>query len=299
MSNDHQAKVIAITGAFGLIGSALSTHLRDAGSVVVELSRTNGTLNNYDSFITATKDTDVLVHLAAVTHNPNATYQDYYEGNVEFTEKICNWINEAKSQNLAQVKRIIFISSIKSMGESTQVSKPYTHTSKCSPEDNYGKTKLLAEQKLKSICEQAQIEWCIIRPPLVYTPKAKGNLQLISQAINWHLPLPLGNIQNRRDLVDIKNLVQLISICVDHPSADGQIFLASDGKPLSTSELTKKIASDTNRNIRLIYIPNFAQIWIKKYSHKSSLIQRLFGNLEVDISHTSKTLNWRPNTETE
>ncbi|GAB2199427.1 NAD-dependent epimerase/dehydratase family protein [Sessilibacter sp. MAH4] len=297
MNPNRQANVIAITGASGLIGGVLVTQLKNTGHEAVELSRNNCTLDNFNSFTEAVKNVDVFVHLAAVTHNPNATYQDYYEGNVEFTEKICTWVTEAKNKNLADIKRVLLISSIKVMGESTLPDQPFVHTSTCNPEDNYGKTKLLAEQKLKSICNEAGTEWCIIRPPLVYTPNAKGNLQLISKVIDWHLPLPLGNIQNRRDLVDIKNLVELISICSTHPAASSQIFLVSDGKPLSTSELVKKIATDTNRKVRLIRIPKFMQAWIKSYSHKSSLIQRLFGNLEVDITHTSKTLNWHPNTK--
>ena len=108
------------------------------------------------------------------------------------------------------------------------------------------------------------------------------------------MPLPLGAIQNRRSLVALDNLVDLIVTCVNHPKAAGQTFMVSDGEDLSTADLIRRMANAMDRPARLIAVPVWLLHMLGKLMRKSGAIQRLCGNLQVDISKTETLLDWKP-----
>lgn len=83
----------------------------------------------------------------------------------------------------------------------------------------------------------------IIRPVLVYGPGVKANFQSLMNWLLKRIPLPLGMIRNKRSMVSVENLVDLIELCIDHPAAENEIFLVSDGEDLSTPELLRRTAN--------------------------------------------------------
>jgi UDP-glucose 4-epimerase len=89
-------------------------------------------------------------------------------------------------------------------------------------------------------------------------------------------------------------LIDLITTCVDHPNAANQTFLISDGEDMSSPELILRIAQAMNKSILLVPLP----VWLLQMGGKlvgrEKLIQRLCGNLQVDISKTMELLGWRP-----
>ncbi|GLS26953.1 UDP-glucose 4-epimerase [Marinibactrum halimedae] len=222
--------------------------------------------------------TDTVIHLAGVAHNPNASGADYYHGNVTLTQRLITACLKAN------VKRIVYISSIKAMGEQTRKNQPFTETSPCHPEDDYGKTKLAAERLIQQTGKL--IEWVIVRPPLVLGDKPSGNLKSLEKLIQMGVPLPLGNIRNRRSMVSIKALIQLLGWAAKSPCAAQQVLLPTDQPTTSTTELIQSLSTHLNTHDRLFNLPQYLQLWLGNSKKLNGMFRKLFGNLEIDNTRT-------------
>ena len=295
---------ICLTGANGFVGSRLFSELKHVGVFqVAGLCRrlphdgegaglhAVGDLQQADLSVLLS-GVDVLIHAAARAHVMKDEVADplaeYRRINVEST------LNLARQAMAAGVKRFIFISSIKVNGESTAEGKAFGADDLPVPEDAYGQSKLEAEQGLIQLTTETGMELVIIRPPLVYGPGVKGNFASMIKLIEKGLPLPLGAIENKRSLVGIDNLVDLIIRCIDHPAAANQVFLAGDGEDLSTTELLRGVANAMGKPVRLIPVPAGLLQLGATLLGKKAVAQRLLGSLQVDITKTCELLDWRP-----
>jgi nucleoside-diphosphate-sugar epimerase len=291
---------VLVTGASGFLGQALSRRLRSDGYLVTALSRHAPTafgeswiqVKRYEDSGLLLAGLDCVVHLAARVHIMNDAVLDplaeFRAANVDLSLQL------ARQAAQAGVHRFIFISSVKVNGEETADEHPFTAEDVPRPQDPYGVSKMEAEQALRSLAEQTGMELVIIRPPLVYGPGVRANFENLLHVVSRGVPLPLGALQNRRSLVALDNLVALITCCVCHPKAAGQTFMVSDDEDLSTPDLIRRIAKAMNRPARLIKVPFWVLQMLGKLTGKSSAIQRLCGNLQVDISKTKAVLGWRP-----
>ncbi len=177
------------------------------------------------------------------------------------------------------------MSSVKIYGEESNT--PYTETTQCAPQDNYGKSKLKAEKQLMEI-EDDSFKVSIIRTPIVYGSGVKANIQNLIKLVNKVPLLPFGGIENRRSMVYIGNLCEMINrLCQTKQSG---IFLAGDDRPISTTELIKLIANELDKNLYLVKIP-FFESFLKLL--KPSFHKRLYESLEVDNSKTKERLDFK------
>lgn len=292
---------ILITGYSGFVGS----HLLDVlyGKYELKLlGRVNPSfkceflksqIDSVSDYSRVFSGVDVVIHLAARAHIMNDTVSDPIE---EFREvNVKGTLNLANHAAQAGVKRFIYISSIKVNGEKTSIESPYTSADQHRPEDAYGLSKSEAEQQIVSLSEQTCMEYVLIRPPLVYGKGVKANFSLLIKLVNKNLPLPFGAINfNKRSLVSVYNLVDLIKTCIDHPKASNQTFLVSDGVDLSTASMVKLIGEVQGVRPILFPLPIWFLKLIGKLIGKSDMISRLTDSLRVDITHTKKTLDWTP-----
>ncbi len=138
------------------------------------------------------------------------------------------------------------------------------------------------------------MEVVIIRPVLVYGPGVKANFLSMMRWLDKGVPLPFGAIDNRRSLVSIDNLVDLIVTCIDHPAAANQTFLVSDGEDLSTTTLLSRMARALGKPARLIPVPSWMLDRGASMLGRKALSQRLCGSLQVNIEKTRTLLNWNP-----
>jgi nucleoside-diphosphate-sugar epimerase len=300
--------MILVTGAKGFIGRALLERLalNDSFAGVVATSRSwNASLINGVQCLQvadlatdvewkeALKGVTVVVHLAARVHVMNDKSADplaeFRKINVDAT------IHLAKQAAAAGVKRFLYLSSIKVNGEITQLGRPFTADDLPRPQDPYGVSKYEAERELRTIAEQTGMEVVIIRPPLVYGPGVKANFASMIQIILRGVPLPLASVtSNRRSLVALDNLVDLIVTCITHPAAANQTFLVSDDEDVSTVELLRRIGLALNKTAKLFYVPKLLLQLGAALFNKSEIYQRLCGSLQVDINKTKELLNWKP-----
>ena len=187
------------------------------------------------------------------------------------------------------------MSSIKVNGEHSQPGHPFTADEIPAPGDPYGVSKCEAEAGLRALSQETGMEVVIIRPPLVYGPGVKANVLAMMRWLQRGVPLPLGGVTaNRRSLVFLDNLVDLIVTCIDHPAAANQTFLVSDDEDLSTAALLRRMAVALERPARLIPVPAGLIVFGAKLIGRPGIAQRLCGSLQVDIGKTKELLGWVP-----
>ncbi len=291
---------IAVTGATGFVGSALCAELmrRNMPVVQIEIARAAtesialGCVPADADGATVLGKADVLVHLAARVHVMRDTAVDalaaFRAVNVQGT------LNLARQASASGVKRFVFISSVKVNGEATHKGRPFTAEDLAAPQDAYGISKMEAEQGLRQIAAETGLEVVIIRPTLVYGPGVKANFAALMRAVQRGYPLPLGAVHNQRSLVALDNLVDFIITCITHPQAANQTFLVSDGQDLSTTELVRGMAQAAGVPARLLPVSVWALHAGASLLGKGDVVQRLCGNLQVDISKARSLLGWVP-----
>ena len=282
---------ILITGQNGFIGKALFDLLKQQGHQVRGTVRNEnkieegldiiavGDISSTTDWSTALKDIETVIHLANRAHVLNDQVSDpltiFREVNVAGT------IHLAKQALESGVKRFIFVSSIKVNGENTHT-HPFTAEDKPNPQDPYAISKLEAENALREISAQSTMEIVIIRPPLVYGQGVKGNFKRLSRLVELGIPLPFASIKNKRSLISLENLVQLLSKAIIDPTVANQTLLVSDSKDLSAPQLIKKIAKSIGKPTRLFPFPVKLLKILGKLTGQSKAISRLTENLQID-----------------
>ena len=204
-------------------------------------------------------------------------------------------LNLARQAAAARVRRFVFLSSIGVNGAET-FGVPYTAEDAAAPHSPYTVSKHEAEVGLRAISNETGMDVVIVRAPLIYGPSAPGNFGSLLRWLKRGLPLPLGAICNKRSLVALDNVVNLLTMCIDHPAASGQTFLVSDGEDLSTTDLVRRLGNALGKPARLIPVPTRLVRFAATLIGRSDLAQRLCGSLQVDISKTRGLLAWSPPT---
>ena len=297
--------MILVTGSSGFVGQALCKRLRQDGmkfrAAVRSGSSTTlpedvvsvGDLQANTDWSAALQGVDVIVHLAARVHVMQDTSADplaeFRRVNVEGTRQL------AAQAVAAGVKRLVFISSIKVNGESTPPGHPFTADDAPMPQDAYGISKREAEDVLREMAQETGLEVVILRPPLVYGPGVKANFEGMMRWLVKGVPLPLKAVRhNRRSLVALDNLLDVMVLSLTAPAAAQQTFLVSDGEDLSTAEMLTRMGQALGKPARLFSVP---ESWLEfgaRVLGKPGVYQRLCGSLQVDIRKTKERLNWGP-----
>jgi len=295
---------LLVTGASGLVGRATCAALKNRGFTVLAGLRSMpvsgsevdvahvGRIDGQTNWKSALPGINIVVHLAARVHIMHDLSADplaeFRRVNVDGT------LNLARQAAAAGVRRFVFISSVKVNGEFTVPGCAFTEADAPNPQDAYGQSKHEAEQGLRQIATDTDMEVVIIRPPLVYGPGVKANFAALFKLVRRGWPLPLGAVPNQRSLVALDNLVDFIATCITHPQAANQTFLVSDGQDLSTTGLVRGMAQAARVPTRLLPVPVWALQAVGTLLGKGDVVQRLCGNLQVDISKARTLLNWVP-----
>lgn len=293
---------VLVTGASGFVGSALLRHLATQEVDLVVAARSGytpscsecvfdvGDINAETDWSTAIHDVDVVVHVAGLAHLEQRASADALAAfrSVNFD----GTLNLARQAVAAGVRRLIFISSIGVNGY--QGGRSLTADDSPAPVDFYAQSKWEAEQALMLLVKESALEVVIIRPPLVYGTGAPGNFGKLVRAVSRGIPLPLGAVKNRRTLVALENLVDLIRVCITHPDAANQVFLAGDAEDISTTELLKCVAKALNKPALLLPVPVGMMAFGAGLLGKRDRIEKICGDLQVDITKTRQVLGWNP-----
>jgi nucleoside-diphosphate-sugar epimerase len=267
---------VVVTGANGFVGKRFMEYNQGKFQLQALSLRSNG-LSSFDF-----TGVDAIVHLAGKAHDMQSTNdQEYFDINFELTKKVAD---NAKSQG---VPHFLYISSVKVYGDEDR--ELLDEESTCIPGDAYGKSKLEAELYLKSI-ESNQFKVAIVRPPLVYGPGVKGNMIRMLKLADSNLPLPFAKTRNRRSMVFLDNLIELLNRIIVTGSSG--TFVAGDARAVSTEELISEIRKAMDRKTRLIAIPGAGRWLLRKL--RPDFSKRLFSSFAIENRRTNQVLQFEP-----
>ena len=291
---------VLITGSNGFLGQYLAQFLAEKNYSILAQTRKaqtfahpnivninfdlNDNLANIDL-----RQVDVIVHCAGRAHVMHETaaspLEEYRQTNVQGT------LNLAQKAVQSGVKRFIYLSSIKVNGEQT-TTQPFKPNDKVNTDDPYGLSKYEAEQALLKLSEQTGLEVVIIRPVLIYGPNVKANFKSMMALARKKLPLPIGCLDNKRSMVSVYNLADLIEVCLTHPNAKNEIFLVSDQNDISVKQLFEKLAYYQNNELIMLSVPKSLISLLASLVGKKAMASRLCSELVVDTSKNTKLLDW-------
>ncbi len=301
-----EPRILFVTGASGFVGSALVARLADderyrvraavygqSGAIPEGVEVIHGMdLAQPGDWSAMLKGVDCLIHAGARVHIMHETVPDalaeYRRVNVQGT------LNLAQQAAAAGVRRFIFLSSVKVNGEET-FDQPLTTHDRPQPVDAYGISKWEAEQALNEIGAKTGMEIVVLRLPLVYGPGVGGNFAAMLRMLQRPWPLPLAAVRhNRRSLVALDNVVDLVAMCIDHPVAANRTWMISDDEDVSTADLLRRTAAAMGQSARLFPLPAGLLRLGAALIGKSEVARRLLGSLQVDMSETRQLLGWNP-----
>lgn len=294
---------ILITGCNGFIGKALTERCRLSGWRVIGAVRTNpkmtesgdipvkviGDIGPDTDWGNALMGMDIVVHLAAhveTGEKKNQGQREFFRVNTAGTEHLAHCAAQAG------VRRFVFLSSIKVHGEASNAFLKESDPPR--PSCFYSWSKFNAEKTLWNVSDSTGMEAVVLRPPMVYGPRVKGNFLKLLDVISSGVPLPLGSVQNRRSLIYVGNLVDAILTTLHHPNAAGGTFLVADAQPVSTPELIRKTARLMGAPVRLIRFPVGLLNLAGRAMHRSAQVERLTNSLWADTREIQARLGWRP-----
>ena len=257
-NSEQPRKKILIIGEKSYIGKSFETFAKDKYAITIISSRNHAWRSidfmGYDSILHC-------AGIAHVSHNQKMK-NHYYEVNCELA---LNVANKAKSENVSQ---FIFLSSILVYG--TKGAEINNETIP-NPDDFYGDSKLKAEQELQKMADD-NFKLCIIRPPLVYGSRCKGNFQKL---VSLAKVLPVfPDYPNIRSMIYVDNLCNFLCNLINNN--DSGIFLPQNNEYVNTTKLVCLIAECYNRQLYTTELFNpFIHFMIKHVS----TFKKMFGNL--------------------
>lgn len=233
---------LLITGAGSYVGENVRKYILSTSSnFVIDSVDTIG--DNWKN--TDFSNYDVVYHVAGIAHvNADLKLKPlYYKVNRDLT------IEVAKHAKDAGVKQFIFMSSQIVFHESQNLkSEMLTKLTKENPNGFYGDSKLQAEKSLHEL-ESDTFKICILRPPMIYGPNAKGNFPRLA-TLARKIPF-FPAYHNKRSMLYIDNLAEFVK----------QVILR---KMEGTFYPQNKEQSDTVEIIRFFAKEAGHRVWITK-----------------------------------
>lgn len=273
---------ILVTGSAGMIGSYVVKGLIEKGHTVIGVDRVKPKeeLDGLTSVVLdlASKDDvnkvfdenkiDRCIHLAALAHTAgmkNLTWEVYYKINVECA---VNVFEACEKHNVP----VLFISTVDAIGMVKDLITPETELN---PISNYGKSKAMAEGRLKEIwkewnncanesnsqtcldtaeCSQLSFGYNIYRFSPVYTPDVKRDIEkrYYLKYPNWAYKIGKG------EQFEVLNVTGAVTAMVDWVDkvVDNTIHVIKDAELLDINGLIK-VEKAEGRAKHVIWIPRW------------------------------------------
>ncbi len=291
---------VLVTGASGFIGRAflheaarrgLSSRAavrRPPAAPLGADTHVIGEISGETDWSAALDGCDAVLHLAGRAHEARNARDAAAHGRVtrEGTRAL------AAQAAAAGVARFVFISSIKVNGDGRAT--PYTEADPPSPEGAYARARWDAEQELATVAATHGMAVCVLRIPLVYGPGVRANFLSLLRAVDRGLPLPLAWAGNRRSLLYVRNLADLVMLCFTRREAVTGLHLVADAQPVSTAALVRAMADALGRPARLFPVPAAALTLAAMALGRGGDARRLLGSLTVDTAKIERELGWHP-----
>ena len=277
---------LLITGATGFAGRNLINYFSvDDKFLLKPLDLRSNWKNDLSN------DSLAIVHLAGKAHDLKRVSgpEEYYQVNYELTKQLYDAFLKSEA------KKFIFISSVKAAADS--VEKALSEDMTPAPETHYGKSKLLAEEYIRSQPLPAGKSYYILRPCMIHGPGNKGNLSLLYKLVAKGIPYPLADFHNQRSFLSVENLCFVIKEIVERDDISSGIYHLADNEPLSTNDLIRLLSQALGKSPRLLKIPTLVVKALAKIGDRlhlpltSERLQKLTENYVVNTQKIKLALN--------
>lgn len=285
-----EPKRVGVVGASGFLGAAVVDRLTRRGDIQLRLiGRREGVVSGHrierlDPTKPSTLESlDVVLHLAALT-NARASEAELWQANVEFAR------DTARASASAGVSRFVFTSSLGVYGRSSVAA--VGPNSPFQPTDNYGRSKVAAEQALAEVARDTGLAVCVLRPPMIYGPGGGGSFAQLVALVRSGLPLPLALARSPRSLCSINNAASAAEHAILKGVA-GDILLPADPDDVRPRDLILAIAALEGRRPVLWPVPRALLAAPLALVGRSAIVSSLFDPLCIDRTHWAGS-GWRP-----
>lgn len=252
---NNYSKKILVVGSGSYIGTSVRDYLNKTKKYNLD------EMNAVDLVPDATmfRGYDVVFHVAGIVHRKERE-ERYYKVNRDLT------IDVAEAAKKAGVQHFILLSSMSVYGIKSGC---ITKDTKAMPDTHYGWSKLQADIAVWEMRDE-KFRVSILRPPMVYGRKCKGNYQLLRK---YALKAPFfPDIKNRRSMIYIGNLCAFVKRVIDNRQEG--VFFPQNDQYICTSKMVKCIADLNRKKIKNINTFNLLIKYIQL-----PVIEKVFGNL--------------------
>jgi UDP-glucose 4-epimerase len=291
---------VLVTGASGFVGRALVDELAASGVPVRAAMRQPADafarsvevvgvsdLTRPVEWRALLKNVDTVVHLAGIAHvGPGIAEETHDRVNRLATAEL------ASAASATGIGRLVFISSIRAQS-GPAAAHVLTEADTPSPTDAYGRSKLAAEEAVRS----SSVPFTILRPVLIYGHGVKGNLARLMQLARSPWPLPFGSFHNRRSLLARANLVSAIRLALESPATIGETFVVADRTPVTLGDIVAALRDGLGRRPLLLPFPTAPIAAVLRAVGRHEMWDRLGGELVVDPGKLLRA-GWQPAIQT-
>ncbi|MBI9104527.1 MAG: NAD(P)-dependent oxidoreductase [Spirochaetales bacterium] len=254
-----------VTGGTGFLGSHLVEHLLANNIEVISLSRGStssgylGTtkavikkadINNQSEIEDCIEAGDMVFHTAALLGSAAASREAYYRVNVEGTMNVLRAAINKKASTFT------YVSTFAGMGPVGSIENPMTEETVCRPDNIYGETKVVAEEKIKELAQE-RIPVVIVRPNIIYGPRMNTRTAAGKLFFNMRKSVfvMVGNTKNYFPVTYVKNLAASMLFFAQNHKSGINIYLMVDGEPVQLNYILKRIRDQFGVNKIILSIP--------------------------------------------
>ena len=258
---DNPSTTIAVTGAGGSLGKALTRRLLGGGHRVRALTRKEneaeqlrglgaepvvGDVREPAPVKELVEGCDAVFHLAAWMGAP-------------FDEKLAYAVNVGGTENVvraageAGARRVVLASSIAVYGP-VQRGNVTEETPVKSVGDLYGDTKIEAEKVARHGADEANVELAILRPTMIYGPESPPWTEVPFDSISRGLPVVIGDGEDLADPVYVEDVARAFELAAFTPEAADETFNVGAG-PTTWNEFLGFYAKMAGKKLRSIPAP--------------------------------------------
>jgi nucleoside-diphosphate-sugar epimerase len=226
------------------------------------------------------KQYSYIIHAAGVT--TARSEKEYDEINAGYTENLALAVIESG----INLKKFVLVSSLAALGPLNTLKGMITDDTVPRPVTAYGKSKLLAEQKLKAF---SSLNYTILRPTGVYGPRDRGIFIFFKQVAKGIEPY-IGNIQQKFSFIFVTDLAKVTIKALY--AGNKRTYNLSDGNFYDRYELGNITKEVLNLKTIKFHLPvNFVKL-IAKISEKYGSLNNKASVLNVEKLNELMAVNW-------
>lgn len=250
---------VLLTGATGFVGPHVAEAFLREGWRVRALARSPtrarpvadlgaeivpGNLEDEATLRQASRDVDVVVHMAALTHA--RTDAEYDAVNVHGTERLL----DAVLTEPPRPRRLVYLSSLAAVGPAVH-GRPVGPADPPRPLTAYGRSKLAGERVVLAAADRTEV--VVLRAPAVYGPRDTDLFHFFRLASRGVLPVPTGP-ERPLQMVHVADLARALVRASSAPEARG-VYHIAEPRAYGWEEVGRLVGEAVGRRVRVMRVP--------------------------------------------